>query len=844
MSNKKTLACRPVFWAFLMIPALAGFAPGAPARETSKGPGPAKAGLLKACATAEYAFTPEVRKAYLAYAREQALSGLKAGGQSLPEEFMDWVDSDPAIAAGVYGAHHEPSEVLLWLYSLRLDLGKEKFEKYRQLALATALVSAKEGMTADLTPRSPLKLVIPGDPRRPVDTTDPNRQLDLNDHIINFLNRNTIEEEVVAGHKEVLPELKYDDKGIAIPAPKGRKPKKVPVTEKRTRTLYAADVMASSELQQKFNACMAKMNQDVRIDCGDKVIHWDSCDAVHGEQYKKIDSAYMMFRKAYEAKGLLPARRDPFASPAERCAYLIRNAEHTFPPDLQADRKWPRFPLTAPWPVLTMLAADNQPLREREERWTAFRDKGEFMKYGEYIGAIAQQHAMQSARRLKPYPFTYATVQMMLKDGGVCGSMGAISSRSHNTLGIPASQAIQPGHCAMVAFHYDPKTGTYSCKGGQYATGGDEKTTPFTPWPFENVFNRTGRKNGYEISFHNRKPMVYHQSIAWGLNHGPASYYDSILTHAVFRHLPEDQQKTHGIRLLASGLERNPYSFLLVDEAQAALTSPREQIAFWKGLLASLQSAGNNPGCPAGGLYNTTIKSRMFARIAELPVPGDQRVAREILTVLEAENCGLPAPLVAYRLAVYGLPDLLNRTERAFVNHLKAIRNQASRETDAECKRMAEVIKATADRIEDKNEREEWAQSLWEKGEGHAKYFGHRHRVSTHPALPALARLSGQKMPPESELMKPLLRQIAADLARSLAAPRNIKECRALAARIKAAGGSINDQQLKRAWCEQLSRTISGKETFTPAKAKKNAKPARDPCADAIKALSAGPPRT
>ncbi|GAH87415.1 unnamed protein product, partial [marine sediment metagenome] len=247
----------------------------------------------------------------------------------------------------------------------------------------------------------------------------------------------------------------------------------------------------------------------------------------------------LMFRTAYEAKGLLPAKRDPFASPAERCAYLIRNYEYKFPPKIQAQRKWPHFPLTAPWPILTMLAVNNQPLREREERWVAFRDKGEFQKYGEFIGSVAQQHDMQSARRLRPHPFTYHTIQMMLKDGGVCGTMAAISSRSHNTLGIPASQAIQPGHCAVVAFRYDPKSKTYSCKGHQYATGGDEKTTPFTPWFREDLVQRTGRKNGISISFRQRKPMVYHQSVAWAVNYGMRSYLDSTLAHAVFRLLAE-----------------------------------------------------------------------------------------------------------------------------------------------------------------------------------------------------------------------------------------------------------------------------------------------------------------
>jgi len=805
----------------------------------------AGARLLAICESEQYKFTPKLREAFLAYAKQRALAELKANGKSLPDDFLAWVDADPEVAAGVYGAHHKPAEVLLWLYSLRLDLGSARFEKYRQLALAAAIVNAKlegEG-EPDITPREPLKLVIGGDPRKPVDTKQPGREFDLNDHIINFLNENTIEEEVVVGHTNVLPELKYDEKGIAIPAPKKKgKPKKVPVIEKRTRTLYAADVFVSTNLQQKFNAYLKARGHDVEIDCGERIIHWKSCDAVRGERNKQIDKAYRMFRGAYEAKGLLPAERDPFPSSAEACAYLIRNNEYEFPPELQAERKWPRFPLTAPWPVLTMLAANNQPLREREERWVAFRDKGEFKKYGEYIGGIAQQHPMQSARRLKPYPFTYGTIQMMLKDGGVCGTMGAVSARSHCILGVPASQACQPGHCAMVAFTYDPKTKTYGCKGGQYATGGDEKTSPFVPWFGEDRMKRNPRRGGYEVSFRRRKPMVYHQSVAWGVNYGVRSYFDSILAHAVFRALPEAERGTNGVKLLESGLFLNPYNLLLVDAAQAALSDSREQVRFWKTFESTLTTREDRPGCPVGGLYPKTVRNKMFARIAKLPVPEDKQAAGEILAFLEEEHCDIPAALVAYRIACDGLPALLSRAERDFTNHLSVVQARVSKENDADCKAMADTIKATTDRIRDREQRREWALRLWKEAQGREKYFGHNYRVSTHPALPHLARLSGRKMAPEPELVRPVLERVAGELKESVGGDRNIKACRALAAKIKAAGSSLKDNEQKRKWFEDLSDVIAGRETFRPSKAGKKAKATRDPCADMIKqALSALP---
>ena len=174
--------------------------------------------LLQTCQDENHAFTPKVRAAFLDFARKGALAQLKLKEKSLPADFMAWVDKDPDMAAGVYAAHNKPEDVLLWLHSLRLDLGKAKFEKYRHLALAAALVSTKEGMEADITPRKPLQLVVSRDPRKPVNTKDAKRKLDVNDHIINFLNEHTIEDEVRVGKIEP-PELKYDDRGIAIPVP-------------------------------------------------------------------------------------------------------------------------------------------------------------------------------------------------------------------------------------------------------------------------------------------------------------------------------------------------------------------------------------------------------------------------------------------------------------------------------------------------------------------------------------------------------------------------------------------------------------------------------------------------
>jgi hypothetical protein len=147
---------------------------------------------------------------------------------------------------------------------------------------------------------------------------------------------------------------------------------------------------------------------------------------------------------------------------------------------------------------------------------------------------------------------------------------------------------------------------------------------------------------------------------------------------------------------------------------------------------------------------------------------------------------------------------------------------------------MASTIRATADCIKDRKQRRQWALALWKQAQGDGKYFGHRYRVATNPILPALARLAGQRMPPEAELVKPLLERLAAELKMSVAGDRDVKDCRLLAAKIKATGDCLKAPEQKRQWFEGLAKIIEGKETFKPRTAKKNAKAVRDPCADTI----------
>jgi len=532
--------------------------PSAAALKLSEQADACRASLFMVTSNTLYRFTPAVRAAYLDYAKAKTRADLAATGKEVPEEFLGWIDRTPDMEGSVYSARANCANVVLMLYSLRLDLGQERFEKYRQLALAMAIVHAERGPQATLALRAPLTLIIPECPLKPVNTKEPGRALDTNDHIINFLNEN--------GGSDA----------------KGRRP------------LTAADVMASRTLQEAFNSYMASNGCNVSVNCGDRAIDPKRKSRVTGPHAKGVLSAFKLFKAAYIAKGLLPEKADPSPSPAAACLFLIRNAE--IASSVKGNPKLPHCPLTAPWPVLTFLARDMRSLREQDETWQRYRNKGELRTYAEYAGDIAQQPDFLAARRLAPFPFAYNTVPMMLKDGGVCGTMATLATRTYKALGVPASTAGQPGHCALVYFAQDAKTGAYQCKGSQFMRAGPKDTSVLTPWMF-------GEKD-------ERKKMVYHQSTAWAMNHGFDAYIDTMMAWHLFRLLPADERKAHGQELLESGLALNPYNFLLADAGVDAANTPEARSRFETSFAAALDSV-TRPDCPKTGLYPDTVYGRL-----------------------------------------------------------------------------------------------------------------------------------------------------------------------------------------------------------------------------------------
>jgi len=735
---------------------------------------------------ADYRFTPEVRAAYLVFAKAEATADLAGAHQVLPADFLAWVDSNPVVEATVYGAKRSPANILRVLRSLELDLGRDTVRKdYTQLALAMAVSNADEGLKADLKPRDALKLVIPTSTLKPVNTNDPSRPLDVNDHIINFLNT----------HKPEPDPATAKSPGVS----------KRTVPPALEKTLIGADVVASKTLQAQFNAYMKSHGQTVTVDC-----ETPRRGVIPPAEIPAIVRAYEMFRSAYVAKGLLPMERDAPPTLAETCAFLIRNDKYEFPEG--AKQTWPKFPLTAPWPVLTFLACNRDPLREDEDLWQRFRDTGD-PHNGTivYLGNIAQHPPLPQARTVAPLDFGYGSVQMMVKDGGVCGTTSGIEIRTALALGQPASTFSSRTHCGTIYFRFDPETKTYAFTGGHSLT-----STPHALWVFSNPSKRMGNS--------------YHTGVAEAVNAGLQAYLDSTLAFNIYALLPAADKKTHGPALIDSGLTINPYNGLLISAAAEA--EPVSQLRLLRNQEERFAKSAEvmKPGCPADTVL---LKQNLMAAMLTQPMPTDPQARRDLYAFLQAEKDPLPDAVARYRAVIEGLPALLTSAEAALKAHAISMR------TPATCAAMADALGAAARQIPDANRRRAWAQMRLDDLTGHEAYLaGSKIRVDDTVAI--AAKLAGSKPRPEKEQIASLLDSQVAQLKAGVNDTRNLATCRQFSNEIIWTSRQLKDEAQKRQWIEALSNAITGHETFQEVV---SGKPAtrRDPCADTIVRLQASP---
>lgn len=596
--------------------------------------------LLAVLKAHKYKYNPTVLKAYLNYAKAKARADLKASKRELPESFFRWLDADSDRVLAVYACKADAAKVLVMLRSLELDLGVDdaRSSKFNQLVLATAIACANdaESVGIDFKDRKPKTLVIPADPRVRVNTKDPKRTLDMDDHIINFLEDHApVSGELAGGLPHALPEIAYNRR-TEKPEPYVFSRVKIPANSKRL--LIAADVLAHRKYQEEFNAYMKSKGFDVNIDCGDKQIFAAMSEGVKGPYSNAILKAYRMFRTAYEKKGRL-AVRDPGATAFERCAYVIRNEKKGIH-NLSAPNKarMPAFPIDAPWPMLMMLAQNDMPLREREDILLRFKLEGQFSCYGEYTGGIAQQGDFQAARRLSPYAFGENSYQQILKDGGVCGRMANMHKACYTVAGVPSSTAGQPGHCAGMSAFFDKKSRKYGFGGFQYVSAGDENTHVHAPWLYMDV--NAGR------------PSVWYQSVAFASNVNTRTFLESMAAYQIQRLMPDELlESSAGTDFLDSTVLINPFNIALAECIfSKSRIDPDRTFQIWERFESSVKNsslkAGNKNDKNPGGLYLSTVRGMMVDRLSRADAPRDKSFASKLekyKVIREAEIAAIKA---------------------------------------------------------------------------------------------------------------------------------------------------------------------------------------------------------
>jgi hypothetical protein len=651
--------------------------------------------LLTAWTKAGHKFTPEVKSAYLTLSKAQALAKLAKAGKVLPQDFLDWVDSLPGVAATVYGIEGNGAQRLVLLRSLELDVGKEEArQKHLQLVLAMTnafagqvnlAIMSNPAQGISLDERGLLKIEIKRAPQVRIDTHAKDRTLDINDHIINFLEANPI-----------TPEKKVT-KTVA-----GKKVESVEKSPSRPR--YAYEVYSDPNMVTKFNDYLTKHGFPMNLDVGKGSIVPPSWGGA-----PDIGKAAQLFRTAYEAKGLLPKKRDPKPTPGELTAYLIRNDNFRFPAG--SKQQWPKFNMNSPWPVLGWLVKSGESLREREYVWKKFVAGNRIEGYGQYIGKIAQYPAMVKARKLQPFDFSYDTYPMRLKDGGVCGTCSNIGRFSFNALGTPANQAAQPAHSNFVTINGSVEKGFGLTIHQSVAAPKDTVMTGGEP---------------------------YFDAIAkfYPLNYGFREYLDARMGLEFDRQLPATTTAEARLALRKSVVEINPYNREAVTSVLALIKNAGELADYWQSVDNRLKTS-KKPGCPPTGHYNGVLEKEVENRLAKLPLPESKDEQLQVLRIVQDRADGL---WLKYQVSAVGLSSLKQKLEDDLKKSVARGRNPE------QCQLLANRLTQVGGAIKDTKERKEWSAQLLAVVESKEKFTageGRAKREYTDPCVGVLKKLKG-----------------------------------------------------------------------------------------------------
>ena len=493
--------------------------------------------------------TPEVRIAYLNWARDTVLEELCQRGQTVNEDCLAEVSANDSLMGemsdAMFGAVFPPDPSILQNYAqLRVELGAEFTEKYRSLIIAMAVAKRIEGLATNPDLDS---VRVVGPDQRGTGDRDPQGNYQpgfWTDESLRSVG-STEEKAYVAGIAGFM----------------------------RTNHVSALELYQNATLQGQLVAFLQARN------VGQSLIARTKQSVDFGEWLK--DAMVLL--------GQRPAARAPRPDTVAWLRYLASINEATPISTPTADGKpmpWPLFPIDkAPWPLLMPLA-HRVPLGEAQYIWEQFQGVHGSDRYHTYGPYRDDADAMEY--ELQPSQWFWDAWPDRILHGGECVNISKGAVDFECCLCKPAVWAGQPGHANLISFKY--VDGKWSAEIEQAFAGGPDQT--FAQWYFdENPRAALRFRDLYDWA-----GAEYHLGLALAMNHGLQSYMDTRIAANIFTVLPDGERQTIGVQLLKNALAGNPFNpeiwYRLAREtpdamdgmalAQTATSYARDPLGYWR----------------------------------------------------------------------------------------------------------------------------------------------------------------------------------------------------------------------------------------------------------------------
>ncbi|MEN9361911.1 MAG: hypothetical protein RL095_3446 [Verrucomicrobiota bacterium] len=472
---------------------------------------PLLAGLRKSGGTLDAA----LRNAYFDTQERRVLAELAARKISLTPEQLGLIRSDPALRDACYGLFDAPDpRIALNLLELKLELGDALFAKYKNLCVAAAVARRFKGVGAGAGGEKEewvLRSRSEAEARQQRRFWPEYPLLKINgDAQAGEMQEDEDEDD------EEEPEEKSGAKEGRKKSPRAKvvkkRQEKFERSQDRLTSPAGTDIVFNFLQERKITPRQLFESEPLKKELLAKL----------GREAPESGSiSSQLLEKVMLAKGLRPARRDPFPGVAEWIRYL--------------DSIDPRFPVTsAPWPILMPLAK-GWPLREARDIWQRCQKGGKLPTYGKYQGKDKVIPA-----RLEPSPWAWSSWQGTYQAGGVCHEMSSIGLGTLISLGVPACKAGQPHHSCLIVFNHNKGSWSVSAKQGRHGPADTH-----SQWLFADPKAEL--------------PEIHHIGLALAMNQGVASYVDSrIALHLAERMETADPALAR--RIAEDGLRRCPWN--------------------------------------------------------------------------------------------------------------------------------------------------------------------------------------------------------------------------------------------------------------------------------------------